>query len=61
MKYETVAIPFKQWGNRQVLTRKQLVEEPWLEDFVKRFPNCFERSNLCDVWVYYPEGDAPCP
>ncbi len=58
-KFETVAVPFKMMGNRQVLTGLQMVQEPWLADFVKAFPACFEFAVDRDVAIYYPNGDAP--
>jgi hypothetical protein len=57
--YETIEIPFIELGNRQALTGLQLMELPWLRDFVDRFPNCFEAIPYMDVLIYYPEGDAP--
>lgn len=58
-EFETVAIPFKVIGNRQVLTGLQMVQEPWLADFVKSFPDCFAFEPNRDIAVYYPDGDAP--
>lgn len=58
-QFETVAVPFLTIGNRQCLTAMQVAEEPWLLDFIGRFPNCFERSLERDLWIYYPDGDAP--
>ena len=60
MKYETVEVPFKLWGNRAVLTSLQVQEKPWLLEFMARFPNCFERSCVIDGWIYYPDGAADC-
>jgi hypothetical protein len=56
---ESTEVPFLKWGNRQVLTAQQLVEMPWLADFVRRFPRCFGREPNMDVVVFYPDGDAP--
>jgi hypothetical protein len=56
---ETVEVPFVTVGNRQVLTAMQVVESPWLGDFIRRFPTCFVPDLQGDRWVYYPEGDAP--
>ena len=57
-KFETVEVPFKMLGNLQLLTVKQITEEPWLMDFIKRFPDCFEYRHDLNVYVYYPSGDA---
>ena len=57
--FENVSIPFVTMGNRQVLTGMQLVEHPWLREFVDRFPNCFAPDNYRDILVFYPDGDAP--
>lgn len=58
-EYQTAEIPFMKLGNRQVLTGLQMVEFPWLRDFVEQFPNCFEADPWMDLLIYYPEGDAP--
>lgn len=58
-QYENVAVPFKLLGNRQILTHQQLVQEPWIMDFVARFPTCFEYRMDTDILVFWPEGDAP--
>ena len=60
-KYEIVAIPFQQRGNRQALSRLQIEEWPEFADFIKRFPNCFERDVLTDWFIFYPDGDSPNP
>lgn len=48
-RFETVEVPFVKVGNRRALTGLQLMQEPWLTDFVKRFPDSFE---------YAPDMDA---
>ena len=58
-QFENVAIPFKMWGNRQILTGLQMVQYPWIADFVKRFPACFEQCTYRDIVIFYPDGDAP--
>jgi len=60
-RFTTAEVPFITDGNRQILTGTQLVEEPWLADFVKAFPHCFEHEINRDYLVYYPDGDAPHP
>ena len=59
MTFETAEIPFMIHGNRLLLTDQQLAEMPWLLDFIKAFPKCFERSPAAQIWYYYPDGDAP--
>lgn len=61
MSYETVEVPFQTWGNRQVLTAKQAVEQPWIRSFIERWPACFEYDARFDAWLFYPDGDAPPP
>lgn len=58
-KFETVDVPFHTFGNRQVLTGLQLVQEPWLKEFVDQFPHCFEAECNRDILIFYPDGDAP--
>lgn len=53
---ETVAIPFKTLGNKSILTAEQLVEDPYLAAFVKRFSNCFEHVPNGDYLIFYPDG-----
>jgi hypothetical protein len=59
--FETVEVPFITVGNHQVLTAEQLANAPWLEDFVKRFPTCFEWHPVADYLIFYPDGDAHNP
>jgi hypothetical protein len=60
MTFENVAVPFIAIGNRQVLTDQQATEMPWVADFIRGWPNCFERIESLSLWVWWPEGDAPC-
>lgn len=60
MSFENVAVPFKTHGNRQVLCEEQLQTAKWLRDFVDAFPRCFEFDERNSLWIYYPDGDAPC-
>ena len=55
--FETIEVPFIQVGNRQCLIKKQLMEDPRLQEFINRFPTCFERDPCCEVYWYYPDGD----
>lgn len=54
MKYEDVAVPFQTLGNRQVLGDQQLLQEPWLGEFLTRFRHCFERNDALCCYVYCP-------
>lgn len=58
---ESAGVPFQVWGNYSVLTDIQLLEMPWLMDFIARFPNCFERDDMRSIHVFWPEGDSPAP
>ncbi len=49
---ESVEVPFVKVGNRRCLTDKQLAEEPYLADFVRRFPDSFEHHELVSVWLF---------
>ena len=53
MTYETVEVPFKRSENRRYLTEKQVAELPWLLDFMRAFPDCFEMDDLANVFWYY--------
>jgi hypothetical protein len=58
----SVEAPFVIIGNRQALTFEQLFEHQWLLDFVRRFPNCFERHpGGFAAYVFWPDGDSPHP
>ena len=58
-KFHTVEVPFTKVGNRECLTCLQLIEEPWLQDFVDRFPHCFRPDPIMDVlWYEIPEETA---
>lgn len=58
-RFMNVEVPFQQAGNRRFLTALQMAQEPWLREFVERFPGCFEYSPHLDCVFYYPDGDAP--
>jgi hypothetical protein len=51
-RYESVAIPFVKIGNRRGLTGLQLVQEPWLQEFVDRFPASFEYVPNLDAAIF---------
>lgn len=57
--YQNIEIPFLLWGNRQVLTAMQVMEEHALLEFITAFPRCFERDMTRELYLYYPDGDAP--
>lgn len=52
--YQTVAIPFQLAGNKRVLGRKQIAEQPWLREFVATFRYCFEYDPAMCWYVYSP-------
>jgi hypothetical protein len=52
MQVSDEVIPFQTWGNWQVLTEKQIKEMPWLLEFIKAFPNCFEYDFMNSIWVF---------
>ena len=54
MSYINAEVPFHTIGNRQCLTDKQIVEMPWLQEFIDRFPKCFERDEVACLWIFYP-------
>ena len=51
--YENVEVPFITRGNRQMLSRKQLEEIPWLAEFVERFKHCFHESDDYGFYLIY--------
>ena len=51
-RYESVAIPFVKIGNRRGLTGLQLMQFPWLQEFVDRFPASFEYVPDLDVAIF---------
>ena len=54
-RFVNEAVPFVEIGGRCALTDKQLMEQPWLLDFLRCFPHCFERDErLC--CYFYLEG-----
>lgn len=50
-KYQDVAIPFVQFGNRRALTDAQIENMPWVRDFFEMFRHCFERNECACVWL----------
>ena len=53
---ETTEIPFVKIGNYTALTDEQIISMPWLGDFIKRFPNCFEYDRFERAHYFWPEG-----
>jgi hypothetical protein len=51
-RVESVEVPFQIVGGKRALARKQLVDEPWLEEFVLRFRHCF-RADDYGYWLWY--------
>ena len=45
-------VPFVEVGGRRALTDKQLMEQPWLLDFMRRFSHCFERDERLRCYFY---------
>jgi len=59
-RYVSEAVPFRIMGNLKVLTDQQVAEQPWLMDFIARWPKYFEHDGEKCIWIFHPEGDAPC-
>ena len=58
-KFQTVAVPFTKVGNRCCLTGIQLMNEPWLQDFIDQFPHCFRIDPYMDIlWFEVPEENG---
>lgn len=53
-KYESAEVPFQRCGNKTFLTVQQLVENPYLADFVKLFEHCFRKDFVREVYWYEP-------
>jgi len=55
----SVAVPFETLSDgTKVLTDYQSAEEPWLMDFINRFPDYFKHSHLGMYWVFKPNAPA---
>lgn len=54
-----VTVPFVLIGNKQALTDRQLLEQPWLRDFIARFPHCFERSDFVQCYYFFYREGVP--
>jgi hypothetical protein len=53
MKFVNEAVPFQvNADGRRYLTEKQLTDDPYLQDFVKRFRHCFEYDVMTDCWFF---------
>jgi hypothetical protein len=50
--YENIAVPFHINIGKCYLTDEQLIANPNLENFVRRFWNCFEYDPLTSCWIY---------
>lgn len=57
-EYTSEAIPFVRIGNRRGLTNKQVVDNPELLAFVKRFPKSFEPAEANIDAVIFIEADT---
>jgi hypothetical protein len=51
-KYINVEVPFTVVGNHRCLTGLQLMQEPWLREFVERFKDSFVSSPNQDVLFF---------
>jgi hypothetical protein len=58
-EFETVEVPFVKVGNRRGLMATQLVEFPWLREFVERFPDSFEQAPYFDVLLFIEPAPNP--
>ena len=55
-RFQSAEVPFQTVRNRRCLTELQLLQNPYLADFVKRFPDSFELDALLNVlWFIEPE------
>ena len=62
MTYQTIAVPFKTAKDgREYLTELQLMEIPELRDFIERFPHCFERDPVAELWWFDRHGTKNSP
>lgn len=48
----TAEVPWTMVGNRRCLTRQQLAEHQWLQEFVKRFRTSFVHDIAIDVFWF---------
>jgi hypothetical protein len=53
-KWTTVEVPFQLVSGKRALSRKQLVDDPWLNEFVTRFWHCFREDDYGFWLVYEP-------
>jgi hypothetical protein len=60
-RYETVEVPFQIIDGKRVLSRHQIEEAPYLLDFIKRFPTCFELHPTLDAYVFKEPDDGKSP
>lgn len=56
-RFETVEIPFVTIDGRRALTGLQMIQDPWLAGFVKRFPHCFEYAPNMDA-AFFIESES---
>lgn len=55
MTMHSVEVPFIQYGNARVLTTEQLMNDPCLADFVKRFSDCFRWDDILHIYYFEPK------
>jgi hypothetical protein len=57
-KFTSVAIPFITLPDgTRILTDQQIEQEPYLLDFIARFPHCFERSHMAQFYIFREPPD----
>jgi hypothetical protein len=57
-RYESVEVPFQIIDGKKVLTARQVTELPYLQDFIKRFPTCFELHPTMDAYIFKEPDDG---
>lgn len=57
MSFKDAEIPFVKIGNRRGLTHEQIMNYPWISDFVQRFRTCFENSINPDVLLLIEDDE----
>ena len=60
ISFDTVEIPLVTIGNRRALMGLQIVQMPWLRDFIEQFKDCFEFAPNMDA-MFFIERDETIP
>ena len=58
MNYQTVEVPFTQFGNCRGFTRRQIEDDPVCREFYLRWQHCFEVDPIIDVVRFVEPTDA---